>query len=145
MAARYYFNKDVRDLNLVESAFIAGSVKAPQVQSVYQVLKNERAVAVEAANEPQKYVIKNMFDQAGSPDKQRAEANRRPYPLITGSFALRRSLVELERSHLEKPESSARRMISVKDLNTAGSKSLRTLDNDMQQISQLEMRRNLSS
>ena len=51
MAARYYFNKDVRDLNLVESAFIAGSVKAPQVQSVYQVLKNERAVAVEAAND----------------------------------------------------------------------------------------------
>jgi penicillin-binding protein 1A len=29
IAARYYFNKDVKELNLVESAFIAGSVKAP--------------------------------------------------------------------------------------------------------------------
>ena len=29
IAAQYYFNKDVRDLSLVEAAFIAGSVKAP--------------------------------------------------------------------------------------------------------------------
>ena len=29
IAAKYYFNKDIRDLNLVEAAFIAGSVKGP--------------------------------------------------------------------------------------------------------------------
>jgi len=29
IAAKYYFNKEVRDLNLIESAFIAGSVKGP--------------------------------------------------------------------------------------------------------------------
>src|SRR5690606_31312190 len=57
IAARYYFNKDVRDLDLVESAFIAGSVKGPSAYDPFiKFTKEQRERAIKAAFDRKNYV-----------------------------------------------------------------------------------------
>ena len=62
VAARYYFDKEVENLNLVEAAFIAGSVKKPNYYNPH-IKKNEKA-ADKARLDSRKrtaYVLRQMY------------------------------------------------------------------------------------
>ncbi|MCP4681651.1 MAG: hypothetical protein GY864_04905 [Desulfobacterales bacterium] len=61
IAAQYFFGKDPSELNLVESAFIAGSVKGPNRYNPF-IKKNEAAKkeAGKAARARKDYVLSNM-------------------------------------------------------------------------------------
>src|SRR5262249_50852768 len=62
IAARYYFNKDVKDLDLVESAFIAGSVKGPsQYDPFIKFTKERREAALKKAFTRKNYVLRRMY------------------------------------------------------------------------------------
>jgi len=63
VAARHYFNKEASELNLVECAFIAGSVKRPNYYNPF-FQKNEEAVqlAKVRAKERLHYVLSKMFE-----------------------------------------------------------------------------------
>jgi membrane peptidoglycan carboxypeptidase len=64
IAAKYYFNKDVKDLNLVESAFIAGSVKGPGKYNPFiKFTQKARDQAISHANERKNYVLRRMYEQ----------------------------------------------------------------------------------
>ena len=64
IAAKYYFNKEVRELDLVESAFIAGSVKGPsQYDPFIKFTREKRQKAMKRANSRKNYVLNRMRDQ----------------------------------------------------------------------------------
>lgn len=62
VAARYYFDKKTSELNLVESAFIAGSVKRPNYYNPF-IKKSKKAadIAISRANARLKYVLGKML------------------------------------------------------------------------------------
>ena len=63
VAARYYFDKEPKDLTLIESAYIAGSVKRPNYYNPF--IKRTEEAAAEAKERGKArviYVLKNMRD-----------------------------------------------------------------------------------
>ena len=147
IAARYYFNKDVMDLNLVEAAFIAGSVKGPGKYNPFiKYTKKTRQKAKEYAHERKNYVIGRMFEQNWISAEEYEEALNTEIPFNKGEFRTAEvALVELVRTQLEKPE--VLEALGIKDpdeLNIAGMKVYTTIDSEMQKNAQLAMRKNLS-
>ncbi len=62
VAARYYFDKPVGQLNLLECAFIAGSVKRPRAYNPFIKQNEEKEKkARELARERASYVIRQMY------------------------------------------------------------------------------------
>jgi membrane peptidoglycan carboxypeptidase len=147
IAAKYYFNKDVRDLNLVEAAFIAGSVKGPGKYNPFiKFTQKTRDQATAFANERKNYVLRRMFEQDWISKDEFSEAIKLPVPFNRGEFRTAEvALVELVRSQLQKKEIlEALNLTSIDDLNIAGLRVFTTLDAEFQKRAQLAMRRNLS-
>ncbi len=147
IAAKYYFNKEVGDLNLVESAFIAGSVKAPNKYNPFvKYTREEKEEAWKQANWRKNYVIRRMYEQGWIDDKQMNEAFKERVPFNQGKFRTSEvALVSLIRSQLDKKEIlDALDMESLAELNHAGLKVFTTIDQKLQDRAQLMMRRNLS-
>ncbi len=62
IATEYFFNKEVKDLNLVEAAYIAGMVKGPYKYNPFTKNTDEaRNKAIKNANIRKNYVLKNML------------------------------------------------------------------------------------
>ncbi|MBV5306361.1 MAG: transglycosylase domain-containing protein [Desulfobulbaceae bacterium] len=75
IAARYYFNKPVGELSLIESAFIAGSVKKPNFYNPF--IKKTEESAIEAqknANIRMRYVLEKMHEAGVITEPQFQEA-----------------------------------------------------------------------
>ena len=147
IAARYYFNKEVSDLTLVEAAFIAGSVKGPGKYNPFiKFTKKTRNQAKEYAHERKNYVIGRMFEQGWISEEDYNEGIRSKIPFNKGEFRTAEvALVELVRDQLEKPEVlDALGLKNAEDLNISGFKVYTTLDAEMQKSAQLAMRKNLS-
>lgn len=147
IAARYYFNKDVKDLSLIESAFIAGSVKAPNKYNPF--VKYDRKQKEEAWNEAnwrKNYVLRRMYEQGWITEAQLKEAYEQRVPFNQGKFRTSEvALVSLIRGQLDKKEIlDALNMESINDLNHAGLRVYTTIDKKLQDQAQLMMRRNLS-
>jgi len=75
IAARYYFNKSVRDLSLIESAFIAGSVKKPNFYNPF-IKKTEESAneAKKNANFRMRHVLEKMHEAGMITEAQFREA-----------------------------------------------------------------------
>jgi penicillin-binding protein 1A len=147
IAARYYFDKDVRDLTLAEAAFIAGSVKAPSKYNPFIKDTPERKEkAWQHANERKNYVLRQMWIQDLVNKDELEEAWKQPVPFSKGKFQSKEvALVSLIRGQLKRQEIlDAIGLENLSDLNTAGLKVFTTLDIDFQTSAQLAMRRNLS-
>lgn len=147
IAARYYFNKDVRDLTLVESAFIAGSVKGPGKYNPFiKYTKKTRARAKFYANERKNYVLGRMYEQNWISQEEYDDAINSEIPFNKGEFRTAEvALVDLVRTQLKKPEVlEALGLTSPDELNIAGMRVFTTLDSELQNAAQLSMRRNLS-
>ncbi len=72
-AARYYFGKSVRDVQLAEAATLAGLVKGPSIYSP--------RVDLARAEERQRYVLRQMGDKGFAPLADVEAAARRRIPL----------------------------------------------------------------
>ncbi|MBI2602428.1 MAG: transglycosylase domain-containing protein [Deltaproteobacteria bacterium] len=147
IAARYYFNKDVRDLTLVESAFIAGSVKGPSKYNPFiKFTKKERERAKFYATERKNYVLSQMLEQGWIEQEDYDEALSTDVPFKNGEFRTAEvALVNLVQSQLKKKEVlQALGLRDVNDLSVAGLKVYTTIDAEFQKAAQLAMRRNLS-
>ena len=147
IAARYYFNKEVRDLDLVESAFIAGSVKGPSRYDPFiKYTREQRDSAVKAALDRKNYVLRRMYEQGWITEAELREAWDKPVPFNRGSFRTSEvALVSLVRGQLERREIlDALNMENAADLSNAGLKVFTTLDCKLQETAQLGVRRNLS-
>ena len=147
IAAKYYFNKDVKDLDVVESAFIAGSVKGPSKYDPYlKYTKERRDIAVRNAFDRKNYVLRRMYEQGWLSEAEFKEAFERPVPFNRGSFRSSEvALVSLIRNQVGQKEVMDNLGIeSIDELNNAGLKIFTTIDCKLQERAQLGMRRNLS-
>ena len=147
IAAKYYFNKDVRDLDLVEAAFIAGSVKAPSKYNPFIKYSREaREKAWVNADERKNYVLRRMYQQGWITKEELKGAWNTRVPFRKGKFRTSEvALVSLVRNQLNRKEIlEALQLDSLRELDHAGLKIYTTLDAKLQEKAQLMMRRNLS-
>jgi membrane peptidoglycan carboxypeptidase len=147
IAARYYFNKDVRDLDLVESAFIAGSVKGPSAYDPFiKFTKERRERAIRNAYHRKNYVLRRMYEQGWISEAEFKEAWDKPVKFNRGRFRSEEvSLVHLIRQFMNKKEILEK--LGIEDaaaLSHAGLKIYTTIDPEMQKSAQLAVRRNLA-
>lgn len=147
IAAKYYFNKEVKELDVVESAFIAGSVKGPSKYDPYlKYTKERRDLAVRNAFDRKNYVLRRMYEQGWLSEQEFKEAFDRPVPFNRGSFRSSEvALVSLIRNQVGQKEVMENLGIdTTEELNNAGLKIYSTIDCQLQERTQLGMRRNLS-
>ena len=147
IAARYYFNKEVQELNLVEAAFIAGSVKGPSKYNPFiKYTKEARQQAREYAFERKNYVLRRMYEQGWIAQKEFEEALRKPIPYHRGKFRSGEvSLVSTIRQQFRHRELlDALGLDNAAQLNHAGLRIITTIDSTLQETAQLAIRRNLS-
>ncbi|NBQ48295.1 MAG: penicillin-binding protein [Sphingobacteriia bacterium] len=141
IAAKYYFNKDVKDLDVVESAFIAGSVKGPSKYDPYlKYTKERRDIAVRNAFDRKNYVLRRMYEQGWLSEAEFKEAFERPVPFNRGSFRSSEvALVSLIRNQVGQKEVMENLGIeSIDELNNAGLKIFTTIDCKLQERAQLK-------
>ncbi len=95
MAARIYFGKSARDLNLSESALIAGLIKAPSLYSPYNniMLAKDRQVTV----------LKRMEEEGFLKPSEREKAEKQPlhFATLRGGVEANNYFIEFVRRYLE--------------------------------------------
>ena len=144
IAAQYFFGKDAKDLDLVESAFIAGSVKGPNRYNPFiKKSKAEKEEVRDLAKLRKDYVLLNMHKMNFITQEQYQEARQQEIPFKQGKITFKLNVVldyvreQLESDYfstilkeqgLENPATSG---ISIytsinKDIQEAALKSLRT-------------------
>ncbi len=147
IAARYYFNKEVQELNLIEAAFIAGSVKGPSKYNPFiKYTKEARQQARTHAFERKNYVLRRMYEQGWIAQQEFEEALRKPIPYRRGKFRSGEvSLVSTIRKQFRHRELlDALGLDNASQLSHAGLRIVTTIDSTLQETAQLAMRRNLS-
>ncbi len=94
IAARYFFDKTVRELTLKECAFLAGLVKAPSRYNPFLGESEERRNAAEAAaNDRTAYVLGRMLDDAYIDRGTYNSVMATPLVFKRGTFQYDRSVV----------------------------------------------------
>jgi len=147
IAAKYYFNKEIEDLTLVESAFIAGSVKGPSRYNPFiKYTEEERTKSRTRAKDRKNYVIGRMLAQGMIAQDEHDEAIKQDVPFNQGKFRSRQvTMVDVIRKHLNKKEIlDTLGLESVEELASAGMAIHTTIDCDLQESAQHKMRKNLS-
>ncbi len=103
IASQYFFDKEVKDLDLVEAAFIAGSLKAPSRYNPFTkatVKSRERARML--SKERKNYVLSAMHSLNFISTKSYREAVEREVPFREGKISYRLNVVmDYIRSQME--------------------------------------------
>ncbi len=87
IAAKYYFNKEVNELNLIEAAFIAGSVKGPSAYNPFiKYTKEAQDKAKELAFNRKNYVLRRMYEQGYITKELAKEHWNEQIPFNRGKF-----------------------------------------------------------
>ena len=90
IAAHYYFDKDVKDLDLVEVAFIAGSMKSPNSYNPFiKKSRPERLDAMRLSKVRKDYVLMNMLEMNFITKEQYLEGKQKPIPFNEGKVTYR--------------------------------------------------------
>ncbi len=94
IAAKYFFDKDVRGLDLVESAFIAGSVNGPNRYNPF-IKKNEaeKKKARNAAKARKDYVLSNMLEMSFITKDQYQKSIDKEVPFREGKISYRLNVI----------------------------------------------------
>jgi penicillin-binding protein 1B len=121
-AARHYFGKEISDLDLAESATIAGMIRAP---NVYSPLRNP-----DRAKQRRDLVLKLMHEEKRIDDRQMAAAVAEPLgsPSRLASRTIAPHFVDLVKSELSERYGEK--------LKTEGLQIYTTLDVDLQEAGQ---------
>lgn len=147
VAARYYFDKEVNELTLLENAFIAGSVKRPNYYNPFTKLSEAAAdKARKRANERAAYVLRNMRRLDYITQREYEEAIEKDISFSRGrmSFALN-TIMDLVRDGLSTPEiSGALEEHGISNPSTSGIRIFTTVDKEIQDKSMEILRSELS-
>jgi membrane peptidoglycan carboxypeptidase len=148
IAARYFFDKEPRDLSLVECAFIAGSVKGPnQYNPFIQATPERRKLAVERGRARTAYVLRQMRRQGkiSESDYRTALANPPKFKRGYFRFSLSTNMMKVKRL-LDTPEMHAiLARYGVEDYTAAGLQIHTTLDPDIQRAAEHAVYANLAA
>ncbi|MDZ7642515.1 MAG: transglycosylase domain-containing protein [Desulfurivibrio sp.] len=147
MAARYFFDKPVQELTLLECAFIAGSVKGPNNYNPF-VKRDEEAAqrARRLARQRAAYVLEQMH-RLDFIDRQRLRQQRgREIPFRQGRMGYHsNTLLDLVREGLSEPEVvEALSRHGIDNVATSGISIITAIDKKLQQEAHYALRRELS-
>ena len=147
MAARYFFDKPVEELELLESAFIAGSVKGPNHYNPFIKRSDEAEErARRLARQRTTYVLEQMR-RMGFIDEERLRANLdREIPFRQGrmTYALN-TMLDLVREGLAEPEVvEALSRHGIDNVATSGIRIITSVDRDLQEAAHYALRKELS-
>lgn len=147
VAARYYFDKEVSELDLLECAFIAGSVKRPNYYNPFIKRDEEAAAAARLmAKERATYVLGQMQKLAMiSAAEYEANANRDiPFRQGQMSYSLN-TIMDLVKSGLAEPEvEEALENHGIENVATSGIRVITTVEKDVQESALYALRKELS-
>ena len=147
VAARYYFDKDVEDLTLLENAFIAGSVKRPNYYNPFTKPTEEAAEkARKRARERAVYVLGHMQRLGLITPSEYAAAVSSEIVFNWGrmSFALN-TIMDLVREGLSAPEiTDALEENGISNVSTSGVRIFTTVEKKLQDITLYALRKELS-
>jgi membrane peptidoglycan carboxypeptidase len=94
IAAQYFFDKDAEDLDLVESAFIAGSVKGPfRYNPFTKKTEAEKEKAKQLAKSRKNYVLAAMRKMNFITQEQYLEAKKEEVPFKEGKVTYRLNVI----------------------------------------------------
>jgi penicillin-binding protein 1A len=94
IAAEYFFDKDTEELDLVESAFIAGMVKGPDRYNPFtKKSEEEKKEAMRLAKRRKDYVLKNMRELDLITQKQYLDARSREVLFREGKVTYRLNVI----------------------------------------------------
>jgi len=94
IAAQYFFDKEAEDLDLVESAFIAGSVKSPNRYNPFTKKTDaEKEEAVKLAKIRKDYVLSNMLKMNYITKEQYLDAEKARVPFKEGKVTYRLNVI----------------------------------------------------
>jgi penicillin-binding protein 1A len=105
IAAQYFFGKDVKDLDLVEAAFIAGSVKGPNRYNPFiKKSRAEKEQAEQLAKLRKDYVLLNMHKLNFVSETEYLKAKNREIPFNQGKITYKLNVVlDYIREQLQSP------------------------------------------
>ncbi len=136
IAAEYFFDKDVRDLDLVESAFLAGMVKGPNKYNPFvKKTEEERRKAERFAKIRKDYVLQNMRNLNLITEQQYLKARNREVPFKEGKITYGLNVIlDYIREQLE--SDYFRNILheqGVDNIATSGIKIYTSIDKEIQQ------------
>ena len=146
IAALYFFNKDARDLNLVEAAFIAGSVKGPNRYNPFiKKTEAEKEKAERLARSRKDYVLSNMFKMNFITQEQYAEAKKKRVPFKEGKITYSLNVVldyvreQLESDHFK----SILQDQGVENIASSGIRIYTSINKEIQEAALTSLRSHL--
>lgn len=147
VAAKYYFDKSASELTVLESAFIAGSVKRPNYYNPF--IKKDEAQATEArkrSKDRTRYVLQQMHKLGMITVDQLQENLDREIPFQKGqmSYALN-TIMDLVKDALLEPEVEEALVVhGIDNVATSGIKIFTTVEKVLQDFSVSSLRKELS-
>lgn len=147
VAAQYYFNKNVGELNTLECAFIAGSVKRPNYYNPF--IKNNAEMAEVAANRAKQrsaYVLGQMLKLGMITPAQYQEFVNQEIEFQQGQmFFPLNTLMDFVKAGLSAPEvEEALAVNGIDNIATSGIKIYTTVEKDLQDGAFYSLRKELS-
>jgi membrane peptidoglycan carboxypeptidase len=148
IAARYFFDKPVDRLTLLECAFLAGCVKAPNRYNPFLPRTEEgRKKALAQARDRTQYVLNNMLGLGFIDTAQHQEAWSQEIPFKQGKirFGLN-AILDVVRDRLGRPDvKEALEEAGVDNIATSGIRIHTTIRRELQESAQRVTRQNLSA
>ena len=146
IAARYFFDKDARELTLVEAAFIAGALHAPARYNPFiKKTEAERKRAILLAKRRKDYVLKRMFEMHFITKEQYLEAKKKPVPFKKGKITYALNVImdyikeQLESEYMK----SILRKEGIENIATSGIRIYTSINKDIQKGALLALRKKL--
>jgi penicillin-binding protein 1A len=147
VAARYFFNKSVGELDLLECAFIAGSVKRPNYYNPF-LKDSEEAVRLTKyrAKERTAYVLRQMYKLGMISKEQLQEQLARDISFNKGKMKYPlNTLMDTVKNALNTPEvEEALAQNGIDNISTSGIRIFTTVDKGLQENGLYALRKELS-
>jgi len=147
VAAQYYFDKPASELTILESAFIAGSVKRPNYYNPFIKKDEESARAARRhSKERTRYVLQQMHKLGSITTEQLQDSLNKEIPFRKGqmSYALN-TIMDMVKDALVEPEvEEAFVSHGIENVATSGIKIFTTVEKRLQEFSFTSLRKELS-
>ncbi|MBU0486157.1 MAG: transglycosylase domain-containing protein [Proteobacteria bacterium] len=147
VAARYYFNKDVSELDVLECAFIAGSVKRPNYYNPFIKNNEDTAeIAKKRAKMRVKYVLGHMYDNGKISKEVFEESVARDIHFQQGQmYYSLNTIMDMIKEAMAEPEvDETFRQHGIDNVATSGIKIITTIEKDLQEETFYSLRKQLS-
>lgn len=147
VAARYYFDKNPQDLTLLESAFIAGSVKRPNYYNPFIKKTDEGAATARSRGKARtRYVLDKMLElgMIGAAEHEEAAAQEILFNEGKVGYALDHTMEVVRDAVSSTQVLGALEVYDITNISTSGVKIITTVDRELQHKTLASLRGELS-